>query len=129
MAEGNDQQVEEYIFWERMREIVLGREVNLGLEAEPLAIGLRNLRNICLLSLLILNALWLILLSVLYFNANFNLVKLNVYGLIAGAVYGAVLAVQVIGMTAHRLEAVFTRYSMMIFGPDRPVWIMKRTAK
>ncbi|XP_013417859.1 uncharacterized protein LOC106178970 [Lingula anatina] len=128
MLDGNEQQIEEHVFWERMHEIVLGKGVNLGLDQASLASGLRNLRNICLLSLLILNALWLVLLSVFYFNANFNLVKLNVYGLITGAVYGLVLAVQVVGMTVHRVEALFTRYAVIIFGHDRPIWINKRTA-
>ena len=127
MNEGQGQHIEEYSFWERMRQIVLGTNVNLGLEGPHLANGLRNLRNICLLSMLVLNALWLILLSVLYFNADLNLARLNMYGLIAASVYGLVLVVQWLGMTIHRTQAVFTRFARFVFGANRPVWIYPRT--
>lgn len=126
MNEGQGQHIEEYNFWERMRQIVLGTKVNLGLEGPNLASGLRNLRNLCLLSMLILNALWLILLSVLYFNADLNLARLNMYGLIAACVYGLVLIVQWLGMTIHRTQAVFTRFTHYVFGVNRPVWIYPR---
>ena len=111
MNEGQGPQIEEYSFWERMRQIVLGTNVNIGLEGPDLANGLRNLRNLCLLSMLILNALWLMLLSVLYFNTDQNLARLNMYGLIAACVYGLVLVVQWLGMTIHRTQAIFTRFA------------------
>ncbi len=126
MNQAQGQQLEEYTFWERMRQLVLGTDVNKGLEGGDLASGLRTLRNICLLSMLILNALWLILLSVLYFNADLNLARLNMYGLIAACVYGLVLVVQLVGMTIHRSQAVFNRFGRNIFGKDRPVWIYQR---
>ena len=128
MNEGQGQHIEEYSFWERMRQIVLGTNVNLGLEGSDLATGLRNLRNVCLLSMLVLNALWLILLSVLYFNADLNLARLNMYGLIAACVYGLVLVVQWLGMTIHRTQAVFTRFARFIFSDNRPIWIYPRTS-
>ena len=127
MNEGQGQHIEEYSFWERMRQIVLGTNVNLGLEGPDLANGLRNLRNVCLLSMLVLNALWLILLSVLYFNVDLNLARLNMYGLIAACVYGLVLVVQWLGMTIHRTQAVFTRFARFVFSDNRPVWIYPRT--
>ena len=127
MSEAHGQRVEEYIFWERMRHTVLGTSVNLGLNENQLANGLRTLRNTCLLTMLILNALWLLLLSVLYFNVDFLLARVNVYGLIAAAVYGLVLFVQVLGMTVHRAQAIFHRFARKIFGHDRFVWIYPRT--
>ncbi len=126
MDEGQGQHVEEYAFWERMRQIVLGTGVNRGLEGPDLASKLRDLRNTCLLSMLALNALWLVLLSVLYFNADLNLARLNIYGLIAACVFGLVLVVQWLGMTIHRTQAVFTRFARLVFGVNRPVWIYPR---
>ena len=129
MADGHSQHVEEHHFWTRMCHIALGRDVNRGLEGTKLASGLRTLRNICLLSMLVLNALWLILLSVLYFNAELNLARLNVYGLIAGAVYGLVLFIQVLGMAVHRVQAIFTRLGRSLFGRETPIWIYNRKSK
>ena len=124
-----DQQSEEHLFWQRMHDLVLGKDVNLGLNKDELAGGLRTLRNTCLLALLILNSLWLTLLSVLYFNADVNVVRLNVYGLIAGAVYGLVLFIQFVGMSIHRIQAVLTRLGLCLFGKDQPVWVHARTAR
>ena len=126
MSKGGPHQVDEYHFWTRMCQIVLGSDVNRGLEGSQLASGLRTLRNICLLSMLVLNALWLLLLSVLYFNADLNLARLNVYGLIAAAVYGLVLFIQVLGMSIHRVQAIFIRFGRSLFGRDTPVWIYER---
>ena len=126
MNEGQGQHIEEYSFWERMRQIILGTNVNIGLEGPDLANGLRNLRNLCLLSMLILNALWLMLLSVFYFNTDLNLARLNMYGLIAACVYGLVLVIQWLGMTIHRTQAVFTRFARFVFSANRPVWIYPR---
>ena len=118
---------EEFAFWDQMRALVLDKNVNLGgLNEVELAQGLRTLRNICLLALLTLNTLWLVLLSVLYFNADVNVTRLNVYGLIAGTVYGLVLLVQFVGMIVHRVQAVCTRFVLAVFGQDRPVWVHTR---
>ena len=125
MTEGP--QLEEYVFWRRLCDLVIGHKVNEGLSGEALALRLRTLRNICLISLIILNTLWLIMLSVLYFNADVNLARVNIYGLIAAAVYGLVLFIQLIGMTMHRVQATFTRLAMAVFGGDRPVWVYART--
>ena len=126
MQDPSGQRTDEFIFWDRLRQLVLGREINLGLEGEKLAEGLRSLRNICLIALITLNALWLVLLSVLYFNADVNLAKLNIYGLIALVVYGLVLFIQLLGMTVHRVQAVFTRFSRAVFGRHKPMWIHTR---
>ena len=127
MNEVPGQTTEEYVFWEKMCRLVLGTQVNLGLDNLQLASGLRTLRNTCLLSILVLNALWLLLLSVLYFNADLNLARLNVYGLIAAAVYGLALFVQLLGMTIHRTQAIFTRFGRAVFGKDKPMWSYPRT--
>ena len=125
LAEGH--QYEESVFWQRMRDLILSHDVNLGLGGAKLAGGLRSLRIVCLLALIIFNVLWMVLLSVLYFNADVNMARLNVYGLIAGAVYGLVLFVQLVGMTIHRLQAIFGKFALRVFGQDKPVWIYTRT--
>lgn len=126
MHDQQGQQTAEFYFWSRLRELVLGRDVNLGLEGEKLAGGLRSLRNIGLIALLLLNTLWLVLLSVLYFNADVNLARLNIYGLIALVVYGLVLFVQLLGMTVHRVQALFNRFTRAVFARDKPIWIYTR---
>ncbi len=112
----------------RMRDAILGHDVLPGLTGSVLADGLRSLRNWCLLALLLLNTLWLVLLSVLYYHGNVMLAKLNMYGLIAGAVYGLVLLIQVVGMLVHRVQAIFSRFAKNVFGPDTPVWVHSRTS-
>ena len=126
MADPQGQHADEFYFWSKLRELVLGRGINLGLEGETLAGGLRSLRNICLIALLTLNTLWLVLLSVLYFNADVNLAKLNIYGLIALVVYGLVLLVQLLGMTVHRVQALFTRFTRAVFARDKHMWVYTR---
>ena len=97
-----------------------------GLRGDKLNTGLRRLRNLCLICLLLLNTLWLVLLSLLYYNTDMNLAKLNIYGLIAGAVYGLVLFIQLVGMTVHRIQALFARFGRAVFGDCKPVWIYRR---
>jgi len=116
----------EFSFWSNLRQAVLGNNNVSGLQDDKLNSGLRTLRNLCLLGLLLINCLWLVLLSVLYYNVDLNLAKLNVYGLIAGAVYGLVLLIQLLGMGIHRIEAVFTRFGRAVFGGTKPIWIQYR---
>ena len=110
-----------------MRRVVLGSTVNTGLGSTELAAGLRTLRTLSLFGLLFLNALWLILLSMLYFHINVHLAKHNIYGLIAGVVYGLVLAVQLLDMTVHRIQSTFMWFGRTIFGENLPVWVHQRT--
>ena len=128
MQNAGGQNDDEYTFWERMREQVLGREINLGLEGQRLAEGLRRLRNVCLLAMIVLNAIWLVMLTILYYNAEIDLTKMNTYGLIAGIVYGFVLCIQLVGMTIHRIQSLFRLTALKIFGKDKPVWIYQRNA-
>ena len=111
-----------------MRKIVLGNNVNKGLDTTELSSGLRTLRNIALVSLLALNALWLMLLSVLYFHMDIALPKLNIYGLIAGVVYGLVLFVQLLGMTVHRIQSNFMWFGRTVFSKKLPIWVHQRTS-
>ena len=118
---------DEHRFWERMRKIILGNAVNTGIDNAELASGLRTLRTVSLIVLLLINALWLALLSTLYFHINVQLAKHNIYGLIAGVVYGLVLGVQLLGMTVHRIQSTFMWFGRTIFGKDLPVWVHQRT--
>lgn len=120
----------EYTFWQALMKTIVGANVNLDLDRVDVEAGLRRLRNACLPIILALNALWLVLLSVLYEKADYGLQKLNVYGLITVSVYGLVLAVQVVGMTTHRLHAVFTRFArwLLIGSRQHLVWTNRRPA-
>ncbi len=63
------------------------------------------------------------LLSLLYYYNRGNVANLNMYGLIAGVVYGLALLVQLVGMLVLRIQAVFSRFAKNVFGPDTPVWV------
>ena len=126
MKEGPGPVGEEYSFWDRIRNVALGTNVNVGLQGASLDSGLRTLRNICLLVMIFLNAAWLLVLSMLYFNADVLLARVNIYGLIAAAVYGLVLFVQLLGMSVHRVQALFNRFGTCVFGKTRGTWIYPR---
>ncbi len=117
---------EEHLFWTRLRNAVLGRDVHVGLAGDELSMRLRRLRNWCLAGLLLFNGVWLVLLSLLYYYNPGNADNLNMYGLIAGGVYGLALLVQLVGMLVHRIQAVFSRFAKNVFGPDTPVWVHSR---
>ena len=129
MSQAQGQIAEEYIFWERMRTEVLGLDVNKSLQGLKLANGLRTLRNKCLLSTLFLNALWLLMLSMLYFYVEDILAKVNIYGLIAAIVYGMVLVVQLLGMSIHRMKALFNCFGTSLFGAEKATWIHPRNRR
>ncbi len=76
--------------------------------------------------MLLFNGVWLVLLSLLYYYNRGNADNLNMYGLIAGIVYGLALLVQLVGMLVHRIQAVFSRFAKNVFGADTLVWVQSR---
>ncbi|PVD30294.1 hypothetical protein C0Q70_09558 [Pomacea canaliculata] len=66
MSDGSPHEKKEFEFWESLRTRLLGNDVNTGLEKAELAERLRRLRNRSLTGLMVINALWLALLSYFY---------------------------------------------------------------
>ena len=110
-------------FWINLRHTLLGNDVNLGLERAQLSDSLERLRNYSLLSLLFINALWLAILSYFYVGIDSRLSRLNLYGLISGALYGFTLVIQVVGMTVCRVHHGLVKLARYLYGDNTPMWV------
>ncbi|XP_046333000.1 uncharacterized protein LOC124115884 [Haliotis rufescens] len=126
MTDGNEEDRNENAFWENLRGSLLGNDVNLGLEKEELAERLRIMRNRSLTAVLVINALWLALLSFFYMGVSSPLSRLNVYGVISGALYGFTLTIQVIGLTVCRVNYLLRKLARCLYGDVRPMWVCEK---
>lgn len=126
MTEGSEEDRNENAFWENLRGSLLGNDVNLGLEKEELAERLRIMRNRSLTAVLVINALWLALLSFFYMGVSSPLSRLNVYGVISGALYGFTLTIQVIGLTVCRVNYLLRKLARCLYGDVRPMWVCEK---
>ncbi|KAK7496348.1 hypothetical protein BaRGS_00012513 [Batillaria attramentaria] len=129
MMEGNAQERDENAFWENLRERLLGNDVNRGLEREELANRLEKLRNRSLLGVMGINAVWLALLSYFYVGTDSPLSRLNLYGVISGALYGFTLVIQVIGMTICRVNYMLRKFAWYLYGDRYPMWVCAKNKK
>lgn len=126
MEDGNEDQRAEHDFWEKLRDTLLGTDVNIGLQKAELAEKLRTMRNRCFIGLMTINFLWLLLLSVFYVGISSTLSRLNVYGLISGALYGFTLTIQVIGLTVCRVDMLIRKLAIRVYGDERPIWVSEK---
>ena len=126
MIEGSLQEKEENEFWENLLLRLLGNDVNTGLQRTELADRLKQLRDRSLIGLLIVNAIWLAMLSYFYVGIDSPLSRLNLYGLISGALYGFTLVIQVIGMTICRVNHILIRLARYLYGDTIPMWVYRR---
>ncbi|CAL1533693.1 unnamed protein product [Lymnaea stagnalis] len=126
MSKGDEKAREEYKFWESLIATHLGVDVNKGLEKAALAEGLGRMRNRLLGGFLLLNAVWLGFLSYFYLGLDSPLSRLNIYGIISGALYGFTLIIQILGLTAGRIEQVLRRLATYVHGDKFPVWVSER---
>ena len=117
---------EEHVFWESLVTRLLGNDVNTGLGKAELAQGLRRLRNRSLGGLLAINAVWLGVLSYFYMGINSEISRLNIYGLISGALYGFTLCIQIIGLTVSRVCQCSRKLAEQIGGVDAEMYVHKR---
>ena len=133
MRDCGERAIQEHKFWADLAATLIGVGVNTGLEKAALAQGLRTLRNRTLATFLGLNALWLAMLSYFYLGADSPLARLNIYGVMSGALYGFTLAIQLVGLTAGRLEQVLGKVARRICrgGGDNhvPVWVSRRESR
>ena len=136
MRDFGERAVEEHKFWADLAATLIGVGVNTGLEKAALAEGLRTLRNRTLATFLGLNALWLGMLSYFYLGADSPLARLNIYGVMSGALYGFTLAIQLVGLTAGRLEQVLGKLARRICRGDGAggvnsvsMWVHHREAR
>ncbi|KAK6166486.1 hypothetical protein SNE40_023162 [Patella caerulea] len=129
ITEGNEDDQTENIFWDDLRRRLLGNDTNIGLEKAELAERLRSLRNKSLTGLLVVNALWLALLSFFYMGVDTPLSRLNVYGVISGALYGFTLIIQVFGLTVCRINYILQWFARYLFGDEKKMWVCGRNKK
>ena len=126
MATGSPEEQLENDFWLNMRSSLIGNDVNTGLEKAALAEGLRQMRNRSLTGLLVINALWLCLLSYFYMGVSSSLSRLNVYGVISGVLYGFTLTIQVFGLTVCRINYLLRKLARCLYSEDRPMWVCEK---
>ncbi|KAK7110943.1 hypothetical protein V1264_014736 [Littorina saxatilis] len=129
MQDGSTQELQENVFWEELRHRLLGNDVNIGLQRVELAEQLEQLRNRSLLGLMMINAVWLGVLSYFYVGVDSPLARLNLYGLISGALYGFTLVIQLIGMTICRVQHVLLMMARYLYGDIIPAWIWLKEKK
>ena len=68
---------------------------------------------------------WLlqVILSYFYVGVDSPLARLNLYGLISGALYGFTLVVQIIGMTVSRVTHALQWLAQYLYGGQIPAWV------
>lgn len=95
---------DEIAFWMEMADTVL-RPTPEGLTAtSELRNDLKFMRNYMLLAMLLINLIWLLLISLFTFSELKTLgLSGNVLGLLFLAVYGVLFSIQFIGMLLHRV--------------------------
>lgn len=126
LKEGNSQYQLEYNFWHNLRQSVIGTDVNTGLSKAELTQQLQRMRNWSLFGILTINGLWLVVLSIFYMGISSSLSKLNIYGVISGALYGFTLVIQMLGLTACRLDHLIRYVGNVVFGQRQPFWINRK---
>lgn len=95
---------EEFEFWERMVNTVLKPIPENLTQANQLRSDLKFLRNYALIAMLLINMMWLILLSIFTFNELQDIgLSANILGLLFLAVYGILIMIQFLGMIVHRV--------------------------
>ncbi|ESP04299.1 hypothetical protein LOTGIDRAFT_170891 [Lottia gigantea] len=129
ITDGSEEDRTEEMFWNDLRERLLGNDTNIGLQKTELAERLRTLRNRSLSGVLIVNALWLSLLSFFYMGVDSPLSRLNVYGVISGALYGFTLIIQVFGLTVCRVDYLLQWFARYMYGDERQMWVSARKKK
>ena len=95
---------EEFKFWERMVNTVLKPIPENLTQANQLRSDLKFLRNYALIAMLLINMMWLILLSIFTFSELQDIgLSANILGLLFLAVYGILIMIQFLGMIVHRV--------------------------
>ena len=95
---------EEFEFWERMVNTVLKPIPENLTQANQLRSDLKFLRNYALIAMLLINMMWLILLSIFTFRELQDIgLSANILGLLFLAVYGILIMIQFLGMIVHRV--------------------------
>ncbi|XP_036362447.1 uncharacterized protein LOC118765089 [Octopus sinensis] len=126
LEEGNELQQKEHEFWQNLRATLLGNDVNLGLAKAELGDRLKRLRNYAWCGMVVTNVLWLAMLSAFYIGISSPLSRLNVYGVISGALYGFTLVIQLIGLTAFRLDYLLRKLAESTYGRKLPFWVNQK---
>ncbi|XP_041347062.1 chitin synthase chs-2-like [Gigantopelta aegis] len=108
-------------FWESLKSSLLGTTVNCGRETEWLHHSLTKLRNKCITLTLLLNTVWLGVLSCLYLFANTDIICYVVAG-----VFSFSLVVQLVGLTSYKIDNCLRRHIIRKVGSSHQIWVKER---
>ena len=113
-------------FWLHMTSSIIGKDNNLGLSMDQLASSLRVLRNQVVITIMILNLLWVVALSFFYlwsFQSSKSGSQISAYGILSGVLYAFSFFIQIVGMTVYRLQDGVHRLGKVIYGADKPHYV------
>lgn len=123
MSSGSVEQMEEQRFWNRLKETVLGCNVNCGESERVLRRGLFKLRNRCVLTLFVLNSVWYAILTSVYVFVNSDVVCYTIASLFSFS-----LVVQLVGMTSYKLDEFLKRYIVKkMKSPESFYWVKEKS--
>lgn len=117
----------EYKFWKSLRENLIGHTSRIGLDKENMAKRLWQLRTKAIIALFGCNVLWIVMLAYLFSVISDNTSKLNSFAMISGFLYGISFAIQLVGMTVHRVQDSFERLVRYTNKDSRPEWVISKT--
>ncbi|XP_046337780.2 uncharacterized protein LOC124119335 [Haliotis rufescens] len=117
---------EEQLFWTQLLEKLIGKDINLGLEKDVLADGLKSLRFRTLIAILVANVIWVIGLGLFYATSVEKTDSLSGYGIMIGVLYGFSFVIHVVGMTVYRFSDCAHRLGKKIFKDEKSHWVTRR---
>jgi hypothetical protein len=101
-------------FWKNLIDTVAGCDVNVGLDAERMRIGLDRLRSRAVIIYITTNVIWIAALCAIYEVLLDTYRSVNVFGLFMTVMYGYPLVVQLVGMTVYRLRGLVDKLARRI---------------
>ena len=122
LSMGNVHQMEEHRFWSKLKQTLLGCNVNCGESDRNLRRGLFKLRNRCVLVLFVLNTAWYAILTSTYVFASSDVVCYAIASLFSFS-----LIVQLIGMTSYKVEEFLKRYIVKKMNHSDSFWIREKS--
>lgn len=113
--------MEEHRFWNRLKETVLGCEVNCGETERNLRRDLFRLRTLCVAVVFVLNSAWYVLLTAVYVFVDNDVVCY-----VIASLFSFSLVVQLLGMTSYKMEEFFKTYLVKKMPRTAQVWVREK---
>lgn len=109
----------EYTFWKDLREVRLKPEESAFNNSDELKSKLADLRNTCLMFLVVINTLWLIVVITIMGQQPLQIMGSSPLSLIFLALYTVVLLCQFVALILHRLGTLLHFIARAPFTPGR----------